>query len=111
MVPVGTTTDVPKTPAAKLDRLRDATREIAGSVFYGTLLKTMRASKLKGIYGHGGRGEEIFAAQLDGIMAQEMGRGTKGGIADAMYESLKAQQERIGRLHSAGMEDGNGKRD
>ncbi len=108
MVPVGTVADVPDAPKAELDRLRNATREIAGSVFYGTLLKTMRASKLKGSYGHGGRGEEIFAAQLDGIMAKEMGRGTKGGIAEAMYDSLKAQQERIGRLNATRTEDRNG---
>ena len=75
-----------------LRRLRDAVGETIGSVFYGTLLSTMRDSSLKGKYGHGGRGEEVFAAQMDGILAAEMGKATRGGLGDALYDTLKRQQ-------------------
>lgn len=63
-----------------------------GSVFFGTLLKTMRESKIKGTFGHGGRGEEVFSAQLDGILAEKMGESKDGGIADAMFRHLQKQQ-------------------
>jgi Rod binding domain-containing protein len=78
-----------------LKRLRNAVGEVVGSVFYGTLLKTMRNSVMKGPYGHGGRGEEIFAAQLDGILAGEMGKATRGGLTEALYADLEKQQRLI----------------
>ena len=83
-----------------LGRLREATGEVVGSVFYGTLLRTMRESELKGRYGHGGRGEEIFAAQLHGVMAEKMGQATNGGLADAIYKSLEHQQSLVSKLRS-----------
>ncbi len=78
-----------------LHRLREATGQIVGSVFFGTLLKSMRESKLQGPFGHGGRGEEVFAGQLHGIWAEKAGQTTKGGIADALYNRLSHQQKLI----------------
>ena len=75
-----------------LDRLQEATAQVVGSVFYGTLLKTMRESELKGPYGHGGRGEEVFSAQLDGILAERMGVATRGGLSEVLYHALARQQ-------------------
>ena len=72
--------------------LDEATRTLVGSVFYGTLMKTMRESEMKGKYGHGGRGEEAFGAQLDAMLAERAGKGTNGGLAAALYESLERQQ-------------------
>jgi len=83
-----------------LQRLKEATGQIVGSVFYGTLLKSMRDSELKGAYGHGGRGEEVFAAQLHGMWAERMGEATNGGLTDALYRRLEHQQ----RLMSRGRE-------
>ena len=56
--------------------------EVVGTVFYGTLLKTMRASNLKGQYGHGGRGEEVFQAQLDQTLADQAGQAASFNLAD-----------------------------
>ena len=75
-----------------LQRLKEATGQIVGSVFYGTLLKSMRDSELKGAYGHGGRGEEVFAAQLHGIWAERMGEASNGGLTDVLYRRLEPQQ-------------------
>ena len=83
-----------------LQRLKEATGQIVGSVFYGTLLKSMRDSELKGAYGHGGRGEEVFAAQLHGIWAERMGEASNGGLTDVLYRRLEHQQ----RLLSQGRE-------
>jgi Rod binding domain-containing protein len=83
-----------------LKRLEKAAGEVVGSVFYGTLLKTMRESELKGPYGHGGRGEEVFAAQLHGVLAERMGVRTSGGLAEALYRHLAKQQSLISRQAS-----------
>ena len=78
-----------------LRKLRQATGQVVGSVFFGTLLKTMRESKLRGSIGHGGRGEEVFSAQLHGMWAEKMGETHDGGIADAVFQSLERQQTLI----------------
>ena len=100
MTEVGTVLDASVARKSDLDRLHDAVGEVVGSVFYGTLLKTMRESTLKGPFGHGGRGEEIFAAQLHGIMAEGLGKATRGGLADVLYDTMEHQQRLISRLRA-----------
>ena len=78
-----------------LQRLREVTGRVVGSVFFGTLLKTMRESELKGPFGHGGRGEQVFAAQLHGILAERMGETMRGGLDEVLYRSLERQQRLI----------------
>ena len=78
-----------------LVQLRSATGKVVGSLFYGTLLKRMRESEMKGAYGHGGRGEEIFSAQLHGILAERAGAATHNGLGEALYRSLEQQTRRI----------------
>ena len=78
-----------------LRRLKEATGKVVGSVFYGTLLKSMRDSELKGVYGHGGRGEEVFAAQLHGIWAERLGEASNGGLTDVLYRRLAHQQRLV----------------
>ncbi len=67
-------------------RLKHAADEIVGSIFYGTMLRQLRASEFKGKYGHGGRGEEVFQAQLDEIFAKEMGRAKNANLSDAIVK-------------------------
>jgi len=86
-----------------LTRLREATGEVVGSVFYSTMMKTMRESKLGGKFGHGGRGEEVFAAQLHDLLAQRMGKSQSGGLADAIYAKLAPQQKRMDQLQNLEM--------
>jgi Rod binding domain-containing protein len=78
-----------------VERLRQTTGKVVGSVFFGTLLKTMRESKLNGTIGHGGRGEEVFSAQLHGILAEKMGESQQNGVADALFRHLRKQQSLI----------------
>lgn len=85
----------PDKSAPRNKELDEVTRMLVGSVFYGTLLKTMRASEMKGKYGHGGRGEEVFGAQLDAMLAERAGKGTRGGLAEALYKHLNRQQRQI----------------
>ncbi len=92
--------DTPTSSASdrKMDQLREITGKVAGTVFFGTLLKSMRESTMNGPYGHGGRGEEIFSERLHGILAQQMGTSMQGGLSEALYRSLHLQQERINDL-------------
>jgi len=75
-----------------LDELRIATGRVVGSLFFGTLMKTMREGSMKGEYGHGGRGEEVFAAQFHGLLAERMGERMNDGLADQLYRHLAKQQ-------------------
>ncbi len=65
--------------------LRKAVNELVGGMFFGEIFKAVRESKLKGAYGHGGRGEEIFSAQLHDVLAKRMGRSAKLGINESLY--------------------------
>lgn len=98
-----TVNTLPDSPqgSGQRDKLKEITRQLVGSVFYGTLLKNMRASSLRGEIGHGGRGEEVFGAQLDGLLAERAGSATRGGLADQLYKHLEHQQELINQLRQA----------
>lgn len=73
----------PRTPRQR--ELRKAVDELVGTVFFGEVFQAVRASRLKGPYGHGGRGEEVFAAQLHDVLAKRMGRSSRMGLNDAIY--------------------------
>ena len=73
--------------------LRTAANELVGEVFYGTLLRQMRQSPLKGKYGHGGRGEEVFQAQLDTELASRAGKASGASIADAVVDRFERNAE------------------
>ncbi len=79
----------------RLGELKEAVDQVVGRVFFGTLLAQMRGSSLKGKYGHGGRGEDIFAAQLDGIIAERAGGSLDSGLGQALFDHLARQQHRL----------------
>ena len=66
--------------------LKQAVDEVVGSVFYAPMMKMARDNPLKGKYGHGGRGEEVFGSQLDMELARRASHRTQGGLAEAMLD-------------------------
>lgn len=68
--------------------LRQAVGEMVGATFFGEMLKIARSSPLKSELGHGGRGEEVFGAQLDFEFARLAGQGMRGGLTDAICKRL-----------------------
>ena len=68
--------------------LRRAVDEMIGVTFFGEMLKLARSSAIKGKFGHGGRGEEIFAAQLDQELARRAGQGMQNSLSDVIYNRL-----------------------
>jgi len=72
----------------KQSDMRAQVGEFVGNVFYGTLLRQMQASKIKGKYFHGGRGEEVFQAQLGMELAKRMGQAPNDPIANEIYDAF-----------------------
>lgn len=68
--------------------LRQAVNELVGSTFYAEMLKMSRANPFKGKFGHGGRGEEVFGAQLDQELARRAGAASNSKMTDAIYKRL-----------------------
>ena len=84
-------------PAAPPDRQVEQSRKLAGefvaNAFYGTLLKQMNESKIKGKYFHGGRGEEVFKGQLSMEIAKRIGQSPTEPLGNAFFAAL---QKRLG---------------
>lgn len=70
--------------ASARDQIRVVADQVVGQVFYGTLLRQLRSSSLAGKYGHGGRGEEVFQAQLDQVLATRAGQARSTELSEAM---------------------------
>jgi len=51
-------------------------------------LQSARNTSLKGKYGHGGRGEEMFTAQLDAVFAESMAASSRFGLVDEIYNRM-----------------------
>lgn len=83
--------------SADLAQLREVVGQVTGSVFFGAMLAQSRESRLKGAYGHGGRGEEVFSAQLHGILAERAGTASGNNIAEQLYRRLEHQQALVSR--------------
>lgn len=80
---------------ARNPRLREAAGKTVGSAFYGTVFQMMRESPFKTNIGHGGRGEEVFAAQLHGVLAERLGESRRSNLSDILYRRLERQQRLI----------------
>ena len=72
-------------------QLREKLGEFVGDIFYGTMIRQMNDSKLKGEYFHGGRGEQVFQAQLGMELARRMGRATGDPISNHLYDAWTRQ--------------------
>jgi hypothetical protein len=86
--------------ARSRDPLHAAVGAVVGTTFYGTLMKQMRETRCKGAYGHGGRGEEVFAAQLHGLLAERMGEARRDPLQKAMVHQLQRRVKATSPGHS-----------
>jgi hypothetical protein len=69
-------------------RLQAAARQVVGQTFLGTLLRISRESPFKTPYGHGGRGEDVFRAELDRVVIEKASARLAGDLADAICRSM-----------------------
>lgn len=86
--------------------LRKVIGQTVGSVFFGTLLSTMRNSGMKGKYGHGGRGEEAFTGQLHGVLAERMGTRLNNSLSKALYNRYARQVELMSEVRKSATPSG-----
>jgi hypothetical protein len=66
--------------------VRQAFQSFVGQSFYSQLLGAMRKTVDKPAYFHGGRGEEVFRAQLDQILGEKMAQNNGSELADRWLE-------------------------
>ncbi len=81
-------TDAQRENQTKLAELRHAAEQLVGITFFQTLLQSAHNSTLKGSFGHGGRGEEMFTAQLDAMFAERAAESSRFGLADEIYKRM-----------------------
>ena len=87
----GLATAIP--PAQRQAALRQAVNEVVGTVFFAPMLKMARENPFKGRFGHGGRGEEVFGAQLDMELARRASHRLEGGLTEAMVRRLDREAQ------------------
>lgn len=72
--------------------LRGRFDQFVGETFFGQMLKTMRQSLGKPAYFHGGRGEEVFQAQLDQTMVEKISEASADTFTNPMFELFNLQR-------------------
>ena len=90
-----------KAAVKKEAEMRGIVGEFVGNVFYGTLLRQMEQTTIKGEYMHGGRGEEMFRSQLHMEYAKRLGRAPGDPIANRIYEAMTRGQRAAERSVAA----------
>lgn len=63
--------------------------QFVGEAFYGQLLSAMRKTQDKPAYFHGGRAEEMFQAQLDQTISQDLAKTNAGNLTEGMYQLFR----------------------
>ena len=86
-------------------RLEEVAGEVVGQIFFAPLLAQMRSSGLKGEFGHGGRGEEVFGAQLDSLLASEIGKSKQSPIAEVICRRYSTQQRAISEIQAGAAQE------
>jgi hypothetical protein len=72
----------------QLKELRQQVDKVVGGTFFAEMLKIARNSSLKGKYGHGGRGEEIFMGQMHMRFAFDAAQRMQTDLGDRIYNDL-----------------------
>lgn len=72
----------------KLQQVRTASQQLVGITFFQTMLQMAHNSSLKGEYGHGGRGEEVFTQQMDIVLAEKLAQSGRIRLADIIADRL-----------------------
>src|SRR5690242_14559171 len=77
-----------KTPQERHAALRQAAQEVVGTTFLGEMLKLSRSTPFKNKMFHGGRGEEMFQAQLDAELTRRAGGAMQNNLSEAIVNRL-----------------------
>lgn len=84
------------------DRLTHTARVWVAQTFYGQMLKQMRNSPFRSDLMDGGRGGQMFAAQLDQHLAERMAGGSAGErLVQSIVRRLEGRTARIDHVPAA----------
>lgn len=61
-------------------------QEAVGGILFGEMLKSLRKGVGKPAYIHGGQGEDMFQAQMDQIVAENMAKSHGGALVRDLYQ-------------------------
>jgi hypothetical protein len=78
--------------ASNDSRLEHRARQLVGETFLSTLMKIGRQSPFKSEYGHGGRGEEVFQAELDRVLVESAAGRLDNKLSRAIAEHVARGQ-------------------
>lgn len=70
-------------------QIRQVATQLSSTLFFQPLLQEMRRSQLGARFAHGGRGEEVFAEQLDLRIADAVAAADAGGMTGRIAEALR----------------------
>ena len=64
---------------------KEAFRDFVAGTFYKQMFKALRSTENKPAYFHGGQVEQIFQAQMDQTVAEDLAKTHGGGLADPLF--------------------------
>ncbi|MFN0199414.1 MAG: rod-binding protein [Planctomycetaceae bacterium] len=73
------------------DKVRETFQDFVAGTFYKQMFKALRSGQDKPAYLHGGAAEEMFQAQLDQQVAEDLARQHGAQFSDSMYDSFQRQ--------------------
>ncbi len=73
--------------------VKEAFQNFVGQTLFGSMLKSMRSTVGEPAYFHGGRTEEIFQQQLDGIMTEDLTKSSASSFSDPMFKLFQLNRQ------------------
>ncbi|WP_298859076.1 rod-binding protein [uncultured Gimesia sp.] len=71
--------------------LKEAFQKFVAGTFYKQMFKAMREGQNKPAYFHGGQAEEMFQAQLDQQISEDLATGEGSAFSDTLFSAFSRQ--------------------
>lgn len=71
--------------------LKEAFQDFVAGTFYKQMFKAFRSAQNKPAYFHGGQAEEMFQAQLDQQISEDLAKGQGSTFSDTLFSAFSRQ--------------------
>ena len=71
--------------------LKEAFQDFVAGTFYKQMFKSLRSGQNKPAYFHGGQAEEMFQAQLDQQISEDLAKGQGSAFSDTLFSAFSRQ--------------------
>lgn len=75
----------------KSPELKEAFQDFVAGTFYKQMFKSLRSGQNKPAYFHGGQAEEMFQAQLDQQISEDLAKGQGSAFSDTLFSAFSRQ--------------------